>query len=164
MPFFNPIATGCRTSGPFLPGATLPARAGGANVNNSVVPVYFNDCAGFQVARVPKFSGSADIAHDFDLSDGSKITLEGSVNYAASRWITIDFIPTERDGAYALVDANLSYTSPDGALSVGLFGRNLTKSVYYTGGIESGVLSGLVAANIGSPRTYGIRASFRFGS
>jgi iron complex outermembrane receptor protein len=163
-PFFNPAASGCPVSGPFLPGATLPAKAGGSNVNGGIVPVYFNNCAGFQVARVPKFSGSADIAHDFDLSNGGKITLEGRVNYASSRWITIDFIPTERDKAYAIVDANLTYTARGDGFSVGLFGRNLTKSIYYSGGIESGVLPGLVAGNIGSPRTYGVRASFRFGS
>ena len=163
-PFFSAAATGCRVSGPYGPGAALPGTAGGANTNTGQVPVFYNDCAGFQVARVPEFSGSASLAHDFDLpGDRGKITLDASVNYSSARWITIDFIPAERDGAYALLDANLSYTTPGGDLSIGLFGRNLTKTLYYTGAIQSGVLPGLVAANIGSPRTYGVRASFRFG-
>jgi iron complex outermembrane recepter protein len=163
-PFFSPGSTGCKTSGPYAPGATLPGNAGGSNVNGGFLPVFYNDCAGFQVARVPEFSGLADVTHEFDLSNGGTITLEGSVKYASARWIQIDFIAPERDGAYALVDANLTYTAPGGGMSVGLFGRNITNTVYYTGGIQSGFLTGLVAANVGAPATYGIRASFRFGS
>jgi len=160
---FNPSSTGCRTSGPYAPGASLPVSAGGKTSNTGATPAYLNDCSGFQVARVPKWSGNAAYAHDFHLANGGTVSADASVNFSSARWLTIDFIPAERDGAYAVVNANLTYSAPGDRWSVGLFGRNLTKSVYYTGGIQSGFLAGLVAANIGAPRTYGIRANFKFG-
>lgn len=161
-PVAAPGSTGCTTLGPFMPGEALPIEASGTNVNNSPVPQVIRNCAGFQVARVPRWSGTVAYTHRFDLANGGAVDLGGSVNYASARWITIDFIPTERDDAYAIVNANLDYTSADGRMTIGLFGRNLTKTVYYTGGIQSGVVAGLVAANISAPRTYGVRASFRF--
>ena len=163
-PLFNPASTGCRVSGPFGPGATLPGMAGGSDTNTSFVPVFYNNCAGFQVARVPKFSANADLAHDFDLQSGAKITLDANVNYSRARGLTSVYIPAARDGGYAIVNADLSFTTPDDRLSVGLFVRNLTKTVYYTGAIESGVQAGLVAANIGAPRTFGARLTYKFGS
>jgi len=161
--FFNPISTGCAVSGPYAPGAALPMRASGQTVNGGPLPVFLSNCAGFQVARVPKWSGTAAYAHDFTLANGATVTADASVNFASARWLTIDFIDAERDGAYAVVNANLTYSAPGDRWSVGLFGRNLNKAVYYTGGIQSGSVAGLVAANIGAPRTYGIRANFKFG-
>lgn len=162
-PFFRPGAHGCPSSGPFLPGQALPYPVRGSSVNPYPLPAFTTNCAGFQVARVPKWSGTASYAHEFGLSSGATVTLDGSVTYASARWLTIDFIQAERDNAYTIVNANLTYTSPDKGLSIGLFGQNLTKSVYYSGAVQNASITGLVAANIGAPRTYGVRANFKFG-
>ena len=163
VPFYQPGSSGCPISGPFAPGATLPYSSNGSNVNGGPLPVVVGDCRGFQVARVPKWTGTLAYSHVFDLANGSKLTFDGSVKYASARWLSIDFIPAERDGAYALADASLTYTAPGDGWSVALFGRNLTKSVYYTGGIQTAFIAGLVASNIAPPRTYGVRASYKFG-
>jgi iron complex outermembrane receptor protein len=159
---FSPASTGCSVSGPYAPGAALPRTANGSDVNNYPLPVTLSDCTGFQVARTPKWSGTASWDHDFVLPAGDRLTLDASVNFSSARWIGVDFLPGERDGAYAIVDANLTYSPARGDWSIGLFGRNLTKTAYYTGGLET-LLPGLIAANIGAPRTFGVRAGFRFG-
>ncbi|MDF8332171.1 TonB-dependent receptor [Novosphingobium cyanobacteriorum] len=120
------------------------------------------DCSGFQVARVPKWTFTAGYDHEFLLADGGSVNAGASVKYSSARWIGIDFVAAQRDDAYAVVDANISYTTPDSRLTVGLFGRNLTKSVYYTGGVATTFIPGLFAANIGAPRTYGARLSAHF--
>ena len=164
VPFFLPGSSGCRISGPFGPGATLPyTESNGSNRNNGPLPVLVGDCSGFQMARVPKLSATLNYSHIFSLGNGAELTFDGTVKYASARWLGIDFIPSERDGDYATADASLTY-APDGKRwSVGLWGRNLTKTVYYTGGIQTAFLGGVFGANIAPPRTYGVRASVELG-
>ncbi|WP_084491253.1 TonB-dependent receptor [Sphingobium ummariense] len=165
VPFLQPGSTGCPLSGPFAPGATLPyADPSGSTTNNGPLPVIVGDCRGFQMARVPKFTGTASYQHNFAMPNSANLTLGGSVTYSSGRWITIDFIPAARQDAYAVVDADLTYHAADDRWSVGIFGRNLTKTVYYNGGVQASFVGGLLAADIAAPRTYGIRANFRFGS
>lgn len=165
VPFLQPGSTGCPLSAPFAPGATLPyADPSGSTTNNGPLPVIVGDCRGFQVARVPKFTGTASYEHSFAMPNSANLTLGGSVTYSSGRWITIDFIPAARQHAYAVVDADLTYHAADDRWSVGIFGRNLTKAVYYNGGIQASFVGGLIAADIAAPRTYGIRANVRLGS
>jgi iron complex outermembrane receptor protein len=133
-----------------------------SNVVIGGVPNVQQDCSGFQVARIPKVSATASYDHVFPLADGAEVTAGARVKYSSSRWIGIDFIPSERDGAYTVLDLDLTYRSPDDSWSLGLFGRNLTESVYYTGGSQTAFNTGLFAANIGAPRTYGVRAGVNF--
>ncbi|HVR91932.1 MAG TPA: TonB-dependent receptor [Novosphingobium sp.] len=163
VPFFFPGSSGCRLTGPYAPGATLPYSDKGSNTNNGPLPVIVGDCSGFQVARVPEFSATANFSHVFTLAGDNELTFDGTLKYNSARWLSIDFIPAERDGSYTTVDASLTYGPKDGGWSVALFGRNLTKSVYYTGGIQTAFIGGLIGANIAPPRTYGVRASVRFG-
>ncbi len=163
-PFFNPKGTGCAVSGPYLPGQTLPVAAGGKLVSPRPIPEYLSNCAGFPVARTPKFSGTMAYSHVVTLPSAATIAFDANLTFASARYLTIDFTQTEYDRAYALLNANVTYTSANGRLSVALFGRNLTDTVYYTGGLQSPLVPPLLAANIGSPRTYGVRVGFRFGS
>ncbi|WP_375404709.1 TonB-dependent receptor [uncultured Sphingomonas sp.] len=163
VPFLQPGSSGCALSGPFAPGATLPYSSMGSNTNTGPLPVIVGDCRGFQVARVPEWSGTLAYSREFPVANGGSIVFDGLVKYSSARWLSIDFIPAERDGAYATADATLTYTNPEGDLSLALFGRNLTKSVYYTGALQTAFIGGLVAANIAPPRTYGVRLTARLG-
>lgn len=165
VPFYQTGSLGCRQAGPFAPGASLPYRqSNGSTTNDGPLPVFVNDCGGLQVARVPKWTGTISYAHVFDLPGGASLSVDAAAKYSSARWINTEFIPVERDGKYAVLDANLTYSSADGAYSIGLFGRNLTKTVYYTGGVQAVFVAGLFAANIAPPRTYGVRASIHLGN
>ncbi|WP_171905812.1 TonB-dependent receptor [Sphingobium phenoxybenzoativorans] len=163
-PFFQAGSLGCRQAGPFAPGASLPYRQStGSTTNDGPFPVFVNNCAGLQVARVPEWTGTISYGHTFDLPSGASLLIDASAKYSSARWINTEFIPVERDGKYAVLDANVTYTAADGKYSIGIFGRNLTKTVYYTGGVQAVFVPGLFAANIAPPRTYGVRADFKFG-
>ena len=165
VPFLQPGSTGCALSTPFAPGATLPyADPGGSTTNNGPLPVIIGDCKGFQVARVPKFTGTASYQHEFAMPNDASLTLGGTLTYSSAKWLSIDFISAARQRGYAVVDADLTYRAAGNRWSIGLFGRNLTKTVYYNGGIQASFVGGLFTADIAAPRTYGIRANFRFGS
>ena len=163
VPFYQPASTGCPISGPYAPGATLPYSSNGSTVNTGPLPVVVGDCRNFQVARVPEWTGTLAYSHVFPMASGAGLVFDGSVKYSSARWLSIDFIAAERDGAYAVTDASLTWVAPDGRWSLAVYGRNLTNTVYYTGGIQTAFIGGLIGANIAPPRMYGVRASMRFG-
>ena len=146
---FNPASTGCSFSGPF---PATPA------------PVIRGNCKGFEVARVPKWTGIAGYDHVFTLPASDTIKLGGTAKFSSARWLGADFTPAERGRGYVVFDAELTYTSPGRNLSVGAFARNLTNKAYYLGGQQQPFVGGLFEANIAPPRTYGLRASLKFGS
>lgn len=145
--FIAPGSTGCQLT---------PAGVGMAG------PLLNIDCTGFQLTHAPKWTGNASYSHRFDLADGSYIEAQSGLTFASSRWLAPEFIANERAPGYVSIDASIRYALGDDNASLTLFVRNLTKETVYTGGIESPFVPGLVAANIGPPRTFGARAEFKF--
>jgi len=161
-PFYDPASSGCNITGPYAPGATIPYSSAGRTTNVGPLPIVVGNCAGFQVARVPLWSGSVGYDHVFDLSDGASLRAGVRMRFVTAEWLSIDFISAEREKPYEVVDADLTYDHAK-QWSVSVFGRNLGNTVYYTGGIQQTFVGGLFAANIGAPRTYGVRAQYHFG-
>lgn len=155
--FYNPAAIGCPIDREIL--STVPTVS---NPNNQI-PVTVSSCAGFQVARVPKWSGSASYQQDFDMGDAGRVSAVGSMQFASARWYATDFIPAQRDAAYAVFNANIDYTTANDRFSIGAFIRNIGKTAYYTGGIVRPFVPGLSGSNVSEPRVYGLRATVKFG-
>ena len=143
-PLFLPGSTGCPTT------STGPGGLTSAN------------CSGYQVARVPDWALTAGYDQEFILGNGSSFAAGVSYRYSGARWIGIDFVPAQRDQAYSVVDAHVAYTTASKRLTIGLFARNLSNEVYYTGGVATTFIPGLFAANIGAPRTYGVQVTAHF--
>jgi iron complex outermembrane recepter protein len=161
---FQPASTGCPVTGPYAPGAKLPyTDSNGNSTNVGPLPVVVGNCAGFQVARVPLWTGMIDYAHQFAVGGAGYINVDLGMKFATARWLNIDFVPAERDSTYRVFDADVDYTPAHGRWQVGIYGRNLGNEVYYTGGLQQSFVGGLFAANIAPPRTYGVHASVRFG-
>jgi iron complex outermembrane receptor protein len=121
------------------------------------------NCAGYQVARVPAWTGTVGYEHLFNLPNDGVISLTGGMKFASSRWVATDFIPAEHTRPYQVFDATLTYSPPNRRYSLSAYVRNIGQAAYYTGGFEQPFVPGLFAANIASPRTFGVRASFNFG-
>jgi iron complex outermembrane receptor protein len=140
----------------FLPGSIgCPTSRQGPNT--------VANCAGYQVARVPQWTGSASYDHVFTLASGATVDLGGSLKFATSRWLATDFIPSERAAGYAVGDATLTYTVADRRYSIGAFVRNIGNTAYYTGNFEQPFVPGLFAASVSAPRTFGARLKVYFG-
>lgn len=122
------------------------------------------NCAGYQVARVPKWSGSVSYQRVFSLGEAGSIAAMASMQFATARWIGTDFIDAERDGGYAIFNASIDYTTSDDRFSLGAFIRNIGDTQYITGGIQHPFVPGLVGANPSEPRVFGVRATMRFGA
>lgn len=110
--------------------------------------------------------------HRIPLARGDSIT--GSVNgqCASGSFPSIDFLETAKQGRYATVDADLSYTMPDRRLTVTGYVRNITKQGVLTQGFRYPFANpatnpaidelGLILAAIRPPKAYGLRARYEF--
>lgn len=145
---FNPASTGC----PVSPGTDAVGR-----------PVIQGDCAGIQVARVPKWTGSASYEHDFTLPGDGVLTAGGRMKFSGARWLGTNFIPAERAKGFAVFDATLTYRPAGAGFTVTAFARNLTNKAYYLGGQQQPFVGGLLQANIAPPRTYGLTLTATIG-
>ncbi|EZP74533.1 Outer membrane receptor protein precursor [Sphingomonas paucimobilis] len=152
----GPPVTGCDV-GPLSPdGSTRPI-----------------DCAGFPLVRTPKWSGTASYSHRFELSSGFAIEPGASVQFASSSWLSVDYLGTERQDAYAMLDASLAFYAPGNQLSLTVFARNLTNEAVITQANRhlfihsaptnpNGGADGLIVGSIRAPRTYGARLRYNF--
>ena len=69
--------------------------------------------------------------------------------------------PIITEPGYGLLNARLSYTLPSRAITLAVFGTNLTDSLYLVSGNISGAF-GLAEGSYGRPREWGISASYKF--
>ena len=141
-------------------------------VSNSL-PVYLIDCSGKPLARTPKWGGSFSYEHVFPVAVDSEIALNFNGTWATSRYLSSDlYIPESKGDSYVLLNASATFKIEDTGFSLTGFVRNIANKAVYQGGIID-ILNGfgnLFGANapsnylatVGSPRTYGVRATYKF--
>ncbi|WP_156680766.1 TonB-dependent receptor [Sphingomonas profundi] len=100
------------------------------------------------------------ISHDFHFTSGY-VRAQADARYE-SKWFA-DFVhnPGTRQDAYAKINASITYYSEDGRWNAGIWGRNLTDKVVIAATAAAGI-PGPATAYLDSPRTYGVRAGFKF--
>lgn len=149
---FGPPVTGCQVG---------PLSNGVQNV----------DCSGLNLVRTPEWTGVASYNHTFELGSGDKIDAGVSTQFATSSYLSIDFLPTAQQGSYATLDANLSYTTAGGRLTIAGWVRNITQQGVLTQAFRYPFISsantlvdpaGLILAAIRPPRTFGARLRYNF--
>jgi iron complex outermembrane recepter protein len=115
------------------------------------------DVSGNRLPRAPKFSGNASINYGFDTSAGR---IGAFINGTYNSGISYDAAGTVKQGAYALLDAQVSF-SPDAlkGLRFVAWGKNLTNHNYLSSVLESQFVLG---GSYADPRTYGVRVEFAF--
>jgi iron complex outermembrane receptor protein len=103
-------------------------------------------------------AGPGEVALHADYSLISRTALQG-ITYTQ----TPALAGLVTQAGYGLLNGRISYALSDSGLSFALWGRNLTKKRYYTGILDF-VNSGLgyIQSQAGTPRQYGIEASYRF--
>lgn len=145
-PVFNPASTSCATS----PSAVNPFL---------FVTV---DCAGFQLARAPRWSGSASWEHRFPLASGAQLVANANAQFASSRWVAVDFTQHERQPSYTIGNFDLTYSSAQSRWSVSAFVRNVGNKAVSPAGVQQGFAPPQFYLTLNAPRTYGGRVSINF--
>jgi len=114
-----------------------------------------------QFVKTPRWTVTAggDVSHDF--ADGSRAVLRIDYSVYSRIYNDVANTPIITEPGYGLLNARLSYTLARPALTLSLFGTNLTNSLYLVSGNASGAF-GLAEASYGRPREWGISASYKF--
>jgi iron complex outermembrane receptor protein len=120
------------------------------------------DCSGKPLIRAPKYSGTASYTHNFDLPNGAMVDATVSTQFAAKRYLNIDFTPGVLAKSYVSGDVFVTYHSPDRQWSLAGYVRNFNNAVIYTGSFTNPNMPGLYVGNVAAPRTYGARLSVEF--
>ena len=125
----------------------------------SFVPTPGIDFAGRPLDRSPKVTASAGYNFTYPLGNGGKIEAGARVRLSGSYTLT-DFtaVVQFRQPSFHKTDLTLTYTAPENRFFVQGFVKNLEDKV--TLGSVSTSLGGGVS--FADPRTYGVRAGFKF--
>jgi iron complex outermembrane receptor protein len=100
-----------------------------------------------------------DVSHEF--ADGSETALRVDYTQYSRIYHDVANSPITTDDGYGLLNARLNYTLPNKAVTLSVFGTNLTDTLYLVSGNVSGAF-GLAEASYGRPREWGVSAAFRF--
>ena len=122
------------------------------------------DLKGNVLPRAPKLTLTGTAAYTVTLANASAVTLRGDVRYQSRIYFTQFNRPTISQGGYATVNARLSWTSSNKAISLSAFAQNLLNKTYFNEVLESGAFNPQLVAQayVAPPRTYGISASYNF--
>jgi iron complex outermembrane receptor protein len=161
-PFARGAGNGFSSSDPLSPLAANTACATSAIAAGPLAGGVHVDCSGFQLLHAPTWTASAGYSHRFSFESGRSLTFALDGQYSDTRWLAIDFLPSERAPSYVIANATLTYASADDHWSIVAFGRNLLNDDVYTAAVENPFTAGYVTGTLGMPRTYGARLAYRF--
>ena len=90
------------------------------------------DASGNRLNNAPELKGTLSAGYGIDLASGGRISLFGQLSHQGR----VFFLPANTTAmsqkAYSLLDARVAYTSASGALEVGLYGKNLGDTDYFS--------------------------------
>ncbi|HKT72577.1 MAG TPA: TonB-dependent receptor [Steroidobacteraceae bacterium] len=151
-----------------------PCKVPSAPTISNGLPVFLVDCSGAPLARTPEWTGSLAYEHVFTIGASSDLTVNVDGTWATSRYLSSDAYPIEsKTAGYTLWNASITSNIGGTGLSISGFVRNIGNRAVYQGGIID-IINGFPAllgvpgtptfyeATVGAPRTYGIRATYRF--
>ncbi|HMO76174.1 MAG TPA: TonB-dependent receptor [Sphingopyxis sp.] len=98
-----------------------------------------------EVQNTPKWTASGSLAYSAPVGDGD-LSLGTTLSYRSTTHqfeIPNPFIDQK---GFALLDASILYTAPEGRWSIGLFGKNLTNKKYKTSGYTFAVVNPVTGA------------------
>jgi iron complex outermembrane receptor protein len=112
--------------------------------------------------RTPKFNFSAGAQYEFLTGGGWSITPRMDVTYQSKVYFNSSNTQFASQDGYALVNARVTFATPDGKWSLAVFGTNLTDKVYSTGALDLIDGFGTGELSIAPPREWGVsvRRSF----
>lgn len=121
------------------------------------------DLSGKRLSNAPEFSFRAGADYDIPLSMPGTLNIRGDINWQDRVYFTEFNNADATQGAYALVNVGLRYTSGDGHWSAELWGRNITNELVLTNNIITAPLYNSVrVGSVAPPRTYGATIGVKF--
>ncbi len=123
------------------------------------------DLSDTEVVRGAPYTASVSASYTHYFSGGGD--LSGQVGYArrGRTYNTLETLNSSRQDAYGLVDARLTWSLPNGATSISLWGTNLTDEEYFPTAIDLSAPpapSDTVTKYWAEPRRFGLEIRYAF--
>lgn len=153
------------------PSAIFGPPITGCSVSPMVNGFQTVDCSGKQLIRAPTWTGTVAYRHTFDLGEHGRLTASADTQFSSSSYLSIDFLKSVQQRAYAVGNFDLTYAPPAGRWTLTAFVHNVSNEVVMTQTFRSPFVSpanplanpdGLVLASVRPPRTIGARIRFDF--
>ena len=125
---------------------------------------YIIDCSGKPLSQAPKWSATAGLLQTFALPNGASVLAGVNLHWETASLAsqTMDYVAALEQGAWAMTDATLTYTSADERWNVQAFVNNIADRAVKTNGASQPTTPTVYFANVLPPRTYGVRLGVRF--
>jgi iron complex outermembrane receptor protein len=134
----------------------------GSNVRNIVLPDTVTHVE-HDLPQAPPLSGNALLRYEFPVADGL-LALQTDVQYTDNFCFTVLCAPVEKENSYTVTNARIGYGSPNKRWEISGFVNNLADTRYRVYAFDSSLFAGVVAGVYAKPRTYGLTATYHFGS
>jgi iron complex outermembrane recepter protein len=149
------------TPGDIVPGDTAYREANG-------YPDQQISLAGCELPRAPNFSGFVGARYSFPLGGSGALDVSGNLQFTGDQFFTQFNRSDVAQDSYSIYNARVTWRSNDSTVRISLYGENLGDEEYFTNSLESGVptagVDGYVPQYfVGAPRTWGLKADYRFG-
>jgi len=119
-------------------------------------------CRECRPLRAPEWTGSLGVQYAFPISGFGTVTLRGDASYQSRVFYSSNNFERASQPGYTLVDAHVSWQSPDEEWSVALSGTNLTNRLYLNGALDFFESLGTNEGQYGRPREWAISVKRRF--
>ncbi|MBK6672539.1 MAG: TonB-dependent receptor [Proteobacteria bacterium] len=145
-----PPLLGCQISPTTLTGASAAAR------------IFDVDCSGKSLVNAPKFALNAGYEHHFELGGGGRVTVGADTRIESARYLSIDFLGQGRQDSYMMSNARVTWEPADTNLALTAFVNNVENELVFSNSLQSPAKAGTVYNQLRPPRTWGVRATYRF--
>jgi iron complex outermembrane receptor protein len=121
--------------------------------------------SGKSLDKTPDVTASLSYAHDWDLPNGGTLTAQAATRYSSGYLVSnfVQAVQIEQD-AFTRTDANVTYVSPGGKLTVTAFVKNIEDELQILGapGTYAPANLNLGSAAASEPRFMGVRLGVEF--
>jgi len=114
------------------------------------------------LVNAPEFTSRASLTYDHELGNAGTLTLNGAVSTRSKTYLTVSSSEVLAQGAFALLEASLRFTSRDQQWNIILSGQNLTDKRYREHGFDLSSAPGVQLGYYGAPRTYSLTVRYSF--
>jgi iron complex outermembrane receptor protein len=118
------------------------------------------DLTQFDVPFSPELKYGLNMAYDMPLSSGSRVTLQGDLNYQDVAETDVFNGQNTQMEKRTLVGLSTTWHAPDDRWSATLYGANLTDETYRVAALPVAGLWNFT--NYGPPRSFGVTLNFKF--
>ncbi|CAM4187436.1 TonB-denpendent receptor [Novosphingobium lubricantis] len=140
---------------------TGPAQTACAITPIAGQPAVSVDCSGRVLPRAPKWTVNLSYQHSFDIGSAGGVDAQVGTRIESETVLGEEYLAGQYQKGYTLSNASLTWHDADNRYYVSAYVDNIEDETVKTMSFVQPVV-GLPLTALGAPRTYGVRAGFKF--